>query len=305
MLEYLQESSRYLQRCLWHLSLEQFGESASPIAAPIMYLRYIVLTLAMSLVNSVFPGYSEGHDNDESSLYAKTKDPLGAIFAPLRTVVNDDVNDSRVQVSVCKNAIFTNCPIATGKNVHLNETVACLLQTLDYLDEEGTCAMVFSSIINNVLEACKSTKPEDICFNLIDIPDRIYYLEPLDDITCFAQNYFTRTDTCRSELDELIGNIIPCADEARKYCPGDVAGTMPCLNATYSNSSGIFSTGCIGLISTWSYTTNLESLETEGDISDDYDTRDFIYFEDSTQWSRVLKGDSILYPILCNLILHS
>jgi hypothetical protein len=284
VLEHLQESSRYLQRCLWHLSLEQFGESASPIAAPIMYLRYIVLTLAMSLVNSVFPGYSEGHDNDESSLYAKTKDPFGAIFAPLRTVVNDDVNDSRVQVSVCKNAIFTNCPIATGKNVHLNETVACLLQTLDYLDEEGTCAMVFSSIINN---------------------DRIYYLEPLDDITCFAQNYFTRTDDCRIELDELIGNIIPCADEARKYCPGDVAGTMPCLNATYSNSSGIFSTGCIGLISTWSYTTNLESLETEGDISDDYDTRDFIYFEDSTQWSRVLKGDLILYPILCNLILHS
>jgi hypothetical protein len=269
-----------------------------------MLLRCVILTMAMSPINSIFPGYSEGNDDTESSLYAYTKETLGAIFTPLHTVVNDDVNDSRVQVSFCKNAIFTNCPIAAGKNVHLNETVACLLKTLDFLDEEGTCAMVFSSIINNVQETCKSSKPDDICFNLTDVPDRIDYLEPLDDITCFAQNYFTRSVDCRSDLDELIGNIIPCADEARKYCPGDVAGTMSCLNTTYSNSLGIFSAGCIGLISTWTYTAKLESLEADVDIGDDYDTRDFIYFEDSTQWSRVLKGALIMYSYLRSLIRH-
>lgn len=266
-----------------------------------MLLKCIILTVAMSPINSIFHCHSEGHDNIESSLHANRKDGFDSLFRSLRTVVNDDVNDSRVQVSVCKNAIFTNCPIASGKSVHLNETVACLLETLDILDEEGTCAMVFTSIIDNVQESCKSSKPEDVCFNLSDIPDRIYYLEPLDDITCFAQNYFTRSDDCRYDLDQLIGNIIPCADEARKYCPGDVAGTMSCLNATYSSSSGIFSTGCIGLISTWSYSTKSESPQADSDVSDEYDTRDFIYFEDSTLWSRVLKGALVFSSFIHSL----
>lgn len=268
-----------------------------------MLLKCFILTMAMSPTNSILPRNTEGYDNVESSSFDNTKDRIDINFFPLRTVVNDDVNDSRVKVSVCKNAIFMNCPIIAGKNVHLNETVACLLSTLDYLDEEGTCAMVFSSIINNVLEACSSSKPEDACFNLTDVPDRPYYLAPLDDITCFAQNYFSRTEDCRDELDDLIGNIIPCADEARKYCPGDVAGTMSCLNATYSNDSGIFSAGCIELISTWSSASNFESVVSDADINDDYDTRDFIYFEDSTQWSRVLKGalisDSFLRSLDC------
>lgn len=279
----------------------------------------ISVNMLMTYINSVSASYPSNSTNsaniygsrDRSNQSVSSGHRTVEEFHPLITVITDDVNDGRVKVSMCKNAIFMNCPITAGRKVHLNETVACLLHELDQLDEEGTCAMVFTSIIKNVFEACNSTGPEGLCFNITKIPNRPYNLEKLSDLTCFAQNYFADSSFCRDQLDDLIGDVIPCAAEAGKYCPRQSEDPMPCLNATHSNASVTdFSIGCIGLLSTWSLERNSDDSDTD-DITDNDDnvwnakqkTRDSLYLQDSTMGSRVLKG-ALQYSGVVLLINH-
>ena len=289
-----------------HVSIRISDQRSYSAKADMSRFTMISVNMLMTYINSVSASYPS-NSTTRANVYESRVRPNQSMssghraieeFDSLITVITDDINDGRVKVSMCKNAIFMNCPITAGKKVYLNETVACLLHELDQLDEEGTCAMVFTSIIKNVFEACSSSGPEGLCFNITKIPNRPYYLEKLSDLTCFAQNYFADSLFCRDQLDDLIGDVIPCAAEAGKYCPDQSDDPMPCLNATHSNTSVTdFSVGCIGLLSTWSLEVNSDESDTD-DVSDNDDnvwnakqkTRDSLYLQDSTMGSRVLKG---------------
>ena len=176
-----------------------------------------------------------------------------ALNRSLIITVNDDINDGRVKLSVCKIAIFNLCPIIPGQNVRLNDTVACLLRNADEWDEEATCSILFESIVKNIDEVC-SADSFGLCANMTTPKDQPYYYEKLTALTCYAQNYFAEGVDCQSYLDQLIVNVIPCALEAGKYCP-DVSSDkkMTCLNDTLSHKDNTdFTVGCKSLVGIWS-----------------------------------------------------
>ena len=214
----------------------------------------------------------------------------------LITIVNDDINDGRVKLSVCKVAIFNLCPIIPGKYVHLNDTVACLLRNAYDWDEEGTCAILFDSIVENIVEVCSADSSE-LCANVATPADQPNYYEPLARLTCYGQHYFAESVTCQYYLDQLIINVIPCASEAREYC-SDVSSNekMICLNDKLSDKDITdFTAGCKSLIGTWSAEHKLthNHLLSKAYIFRDKYVSNYVLSDDdaSIAWSQAVKGE--------------
>ena len=235
----------------------------------------------MNNLNSPF-----AHDGDNTA---------SAKERSLITIVNDDVNDGRVKLSVCKVAIFNLCPIIPGKYVRLNDTVACLLRNAYNWDEEGTCSILFDSIVKNIEEVC-DVDPSKLCANVTTPADQPDYYEPLARLTCYGQHYFAEGVSCQSYLDQLIANVIPCASEAEKYCP-DVSSDekMICLSDTLSDEDITdFTAGCKSLVGTWSAENNstYNNLLRKYRIRRDKNVSKYILSDDdaSIAWSQAVKG---------------
>ena len=214
----------------------------------------------------------------------------------LITIVNDDINDGRVKLSECKVAIFNLCPIIPGKYVRLNDSVACLLRNAYVWDVEGTCAILFDSIVKNIVEVCSADSSE-LCANVATPADQPDYYEPLARLTCYGQHYFAESVACQSYLDQLIINVIPCASEAGEYC-SDVSSNekMICLNNKLSDKDITdFTAGCKSLIGTWSaeQKSTFNHLLSKPKIFRDEYVSNYVLSDDdaSIAWSQAVKGE--------------
>ena len=257
-----------------------------------MAMRILGLTVLMCLMLSPTTGGS-------NYLSAPFESSLSEQERYLITTVNDDVNEGRVKVSVCKNAVFQLCPINPGQTVvHLNETVSCLLEMAQEFDDESTCAMVFNSITNNIIEVCGANSK--LCSDVVEIPGLRYYMKPLAPITCYAQNYFKETSDCRYRLDQLMSNVIPCVAEAAKYC-ADVssADKMICLSETLiDNIENDYTESCKTLIGIYNADVlaaadAAENIDDDGtdDGAENMKSRSNVFYaDDQDTSSKILKG---------------
>jgi hypothetical protein len=170
---------------------------------------------------------------------------------PVRTlsvpIVNDDVNDGRVKTSVCKTAIFNLCHVQAGSALHLNETIACLFQQIDWLDNESTCAMYLNSVVANMVDTC-SEDQGTLCTGEGDSET------PTKLLTCLASRYYTVSKPCAGSIDLLLGNIVPCAAEVSVHCPTltEPTDVMPCLAA--ASGADDFSAACAAAVQKYAET---------------------------------------------------
>lgn len=171
----------------------------------------------------------------------------------LKTAVIDDTYNSEVDISICKSAIFAQCESNLGSKVQINETVSCLLDNLDQLDNESTCATLLKSYIEYTLDICDSDQV-DYCSNT-NVDPAVGYVVPLISLTCLANNYWSCNGNCKYRLQDLFGIFIPCVYESKRYCP-DRLNVMLCLSHALVEldefNANDFSLECVERVGLWS-----------------------------------------------------
>ena len=206
-----------------------------------------------------------------------------------------DNNDNKIVdgVKQCVMAVERACP---NTDLHrsqgsFNSTFSCVTSHL--VDLEGECEAIFSSVLSGLYRACASD-----LYELCAVESSS--LSPARALKCLMSHYSSISSSCRSQLDDLGANVVPCAKEAEvfcadKYTPEDV---VLCLSGSLTERADRFSTECVDLLDGLSNC--LPSEGSPSELSDDADDShgagdDNSYYGDDNSYYAPGDGDDDYY----------
>ncbi len=187
-------------------------------------------------------------------------------------------------VSMCVDAIKRECDINTVEPSlnFFNQTMSCLKNNMQALQSE--CYSILSSLLAGIFEAC-GYDLATICI------EESASGNPGNTLSCLLSHYSEVSPTCRSQIDYLGQNMLPCADETARFCadysaPEDI---ITCLKFAMDDedSASLFSNSCISMITSFSecLPSNDDPLVSDDDNTDDNNDNDdfyvYYYYDDS------------------------
>ena len=172
-------------------------------------------------------------------------------------------------VSMCVDAVKRECNIDTVEPSlnFFNQTMSCFKNNMQVLQSE--CYSILTSLLAGIFEAC-GYDLATICIK------ESASGSPGNTLVCLLSHYSDVSPTCRSQIDYLGQNMLPCADETARFCsdysaPEDIAS---CLKFALDDgeTGALFSNSCASMIASFSecLPSNNDDPSTAGDdYSDD------------------------------------
>ncbi len=180
-------------------------------------------------------------------------------------------------VSMCVDAVKRECNIdAVESSLNFfNQTMSCFKNNMQVLQSE--CYSILTSLLAGIFEAC-GYDLATMC-----IKESVSG-SPGNTLLCLLSHYSDVSPTCRSQIDYLGQNMLPCADETARFCadysaPEDI---ISCLKFALDDgeTGALFSNSCASMITSFSecLPSNADPSIAEDDDEDDNEDEDDYYY---------------------------